>query len=158
MLRSWLVSLLSLSGLGLMAQTELGGGLTFGTGADEIGLHLKGHLPLSPRFDLSPGFNLFVFEANGPRERYFWEINGDVHALFDATPRLVVYPLAGLSLGVRQTRAPHEPDLNQLRPGLNLGGGASYYLTPALAANGELKFVVGPFSQAVLTLGVLYTL
>jgi hypothetical protein len=143
----------------LPAQTELGGGLVFATAADEIGFHLKGRFALSPRFDLSPSVNLFVFESAGANDRYFWEVNGDVHALFDATTRLLVYPLAGLNLGVRQWRYPNQDrNRNQVRPGLNLGGGAAYYVTPGLAASSELKFVLSEFRQVVLSVGVMITL
>lgn len=140
------------------AQVEIGGGLVFGTEADEIGLDLKGRIPLSPRFDLSPGVNFFVFESEGANQFYYWEVNGDVHALFDATPKLVVHPLLGLNLGVKQWRYGNRPDDSEVQLGLNLGGGAAYYFTPSVAAFSELKFVLSQFDQAVLTLGIMVSL
>ena len=142
----------------LSAQGEIGGGLLFGTDADEIGLGLKGRIPLSPRFDLSPGINLFVFDANDNRTHYYWEVNADVHALFDATPELLVYPLAGLNLGVKQWRYAQRDDRSDVQAGINLGAGAAYYFTPTLAGFSELKFVLSEYDQAVLTLGVMLSL
>ncbi len=141
-----------------LAQVEIGAGLVFGTEADEIGLGLKGHIPLSPRFDLSPGVNLFVFESEGANQFYYWEVNGDVHALFDATPQWMVYPLLGLNLGVKQWRGGSRADDSAVQLGLNLGGGTAYYFTPSVAAFSELKFVVSQFDQAVLNLGVRVSL
>ena len=91
-----------------------------------------------------------------------WDINANVHYLFDVANKVKVYPLAGL--GYTNWSYKYEYPGHSVIEGsdgrlaINLGGGAEYELTKDLSVNAELKYqiVSNNYSQLVLGVGVAY--
>ena len=90
-----------------------------------------------------------------------WDINANVHYLFDVADKFKVYPLAGL--GYTNWSYKYEfPGLPVVegsdgRLAVNLGGGAEYELTKDLSVNAELKYqIISHYNQLVLGVGVAY--
>lgn len=148
-----MVVLLGLTQLA-QAQRQLGGGVVFGTGSDDIGLGLRARFPVGDKVFLVPGIDFMEFGEN----RHFVAINGDVHYDFKIEENFYAYPLAGLTLGIRDRATQSRWGDDELELGINLGGGGLYYFTPEIAGMMELKAVVGGFEQLILTLGVLVSI
>ena len=90
-----------------------------------------------------------------------WDINANVHYLFNVANKVKVYPLAGI--GYTNWSYKYEfPNLPVVegsdgRLAVNLGGGAEYELTKNLSVNAELKYqIISNYSQLVLGVGVAY--
>ncbi len=100
-----------------------------------------------------------------------WDINANVHYLFHVGDGFVIYPLAGLTLlGVKadigdalgeweETAEEYgvETDASESKFGVNLGGGAQYWLTENFALNLEIKYqLVSDFDRPVISLGGVF--
>ena len=145
--------LMWLSPNALKAQRQFGGGITFGTASDDIGVSLRMRLPINETFVIAPSVDLLEFGRN----RYFVTLNGEAQAIFPITNEFSLYPAAGLSLAIRDPNHPL-PGEDNIQLGINLGGGANYRFTPRLVGFGELKATVAGFEQLLLTLGVMVDL
>ena len=90
-----------------------------------------------------------------------WDINANVHYLFDVADKFKVYPVAGL--GYTNWSYKYEiPNVavsegSDGRIAVNLGGGAEYELTKDLSVNAELKYqIISNYNQLLLGVGVAY--
>ena len=90
-----------------------------------------------------------------------WDINANVHYLFNVANKVKVYPLAGLgytnwSYKYEYAGAP-VVEGSDGRLAVNLGGGAEYELTKNLNVNAEAKYqIISNYNQLVLGVGVAY--
>lgn len=97
-----------------------------------------------------------------------WDINANVHYLFHAGNSFVIYPLAGITLlGAKADVGDAlgewedvveeygvETSVSETKFGVNLGGGAQYWLTANFALNLEIKYqLVSDFDRPVISLG-----
>ena len=108
----------------------------------------------------------YYFKTNGLE---FWDLNANLHYLFNITDRFSAYPLGGLGyVNWKQTYTGIVYD-NAGRPytgevstsggklGINLGGGVDFGLTEDLYLNGEVKYqIVSGYNQAVFSAGIVY--
>lgn len=136
-----------------LAQREIGAGVVFGTGSDDIGVSLRMRFPMPVQavdLYLVPSIDLLEFGQN----QYFLTFNAEAQADFDLSSELSLYPLAGLTFGLRDRYTP-SPTEDNAQLGFNLGGGVRYQLLPRLTGVGELKASVGGFEQLLLTVGVM---
>ncbi|WP_424036762.1 outer membrane protein [Prevotella histicola] len=148
-------AVMSLSASAQAGDKALGAQLVFGSETNNIGFGVKGQYYFTDQLRGEASVDYF-FKNKGVS---MWDINANVHYLFDVANKVKVYPLAGL--GYTNWSYKYEfPDLPVVegsdgRLAVNLGGGAEYELTKNLSVNAELKYqIISNYSQLVLGVGV----
>ena len=148
---------MSLSASAQAGDKALGAQLVFGSETNNIGLGVKGQYYFTDQIRGEASVDYF-FKNKGVS---MWDINANVHYLFDVADKFKVYPLAGL--GYTNWSYKYEfPGLPVVegsdgRLAVNLGGGAEYELTKDLSVNAELKYqIISNYNQLVLGVGVAY--
>lgn len=133
-------AVMSLSASAQAGDKALGAQLVFGSETNNIGLGVKGQYYFTDQLRGEASVDYF-FKNKGVS---MWDINANVHYLFDVADKFKVYPLAGL--GYTNWSYKLEYDNVTLAKGtdgrlaVNLGGGAEYELTKDLSVNAELKY------------------
>ncbi len=150
-------AVMSLSASAQAGDKALGAQLLFGSKTNNIGLGVKGQYYFTDQIRGEASFDYF-FKNKGVS---MWDINANVHYLFDVADKFKVYPLAGL--GYTNWSYKLEYDNVTLAKGtdgrlaVNLGGGAEYALTDNVSVNAEAKWqIVNNYNQLVLGVGVAY--
>ena len=148
-------AVMSLSASAQAGDKALGAQLVFGSETNNIGLGVKGQYYFTDQLRGEASVDYF-FKNKGVS---MWDINANVHYLFDVANKVKVYPLAGL--GYTNWSYKYEfPGLPVVegsdgRLAVNLGGGAEYELTKDLSVNAELKYqIISHYNQLVLGVGV----
>ena len=148
-------AVMSLSASAQAGDKALGAQLVFGSETNNIGLGVKGQQYFTDQLRGEASVDYF-FKNKGVS---MWDINANVHYLFDVANKVKVYPLAGL--GYTNWSYKYEfPGLPVVegsdgRLAVNLGGGAEYELTKDLSVNAELKYqIISNYNQLVLGVGV----
>ena len=148
-------AVMSLSASAQAGDKALGAQLVFGSETNNIGLGVKGQYSFTDQLRGEASVDYF-FKNKGVS---MWDINANVHYLFDVADKFKVYPLAGL--GYTNWSYKYEfPGLPVVegsdgRLAVNLGGGAEYELTKDLSVNAELKYqIISNYNQLVLGVGV----
>ena len=149
---------MSLSASAQAGDKALGAQLLFGSKTNNIGLGVKGQYYFTDQIRGEASFDYFLKNQGVS----MWDINANVHYLFDVANKIKVYPLAGL--GYTNWSYKYEYPGHSVIEGsdgrlaINLGGGAEYELTKDLRVNAELKYqiVSNNYSQLVLGVGVAY--
>ena len=150
-------AVMSLSASAQAGDKALGAQFVFGSETNNIGLGVKGQYYFTDQLRGEASVDYF-FKNKGVS---MWDINANVHYLFDVADKFKVYPLAGL--GYTNWSYKYEfPGLPVVegsdgRLAINLGGGAEYELTKDLSVNAELKYqIISNYNQLVLGVGVAY--
>ena len=150
-------AVMSLSASAQAGDKALGAQLVFGSETNNIGLGVKGQYYFTDQLRGEASVDYF-FKNKGVS---MWDINANVHYLFDVADKFKVYPLAGL--GYTNWSYKLEYDNVTLAKGtdgrlaVNLGGGAEYALTDNVSVNAEAKWqIVNNYNQLVLGVGVAY--
>ena len=148
---------MSLSASAQAGDKALGAQLVFGSETNSLGFGVKGQYYFTDHIRGEGSFDYF-FKRKGLS---MWDVNANVHYLFDVADKFKVYPLAGLGY----TNWSYKYEFEGLpvvegtdgRLAVNLGGGAEYELTKDLSVNAELKYqIVSHYNQLVLGVGVAY--
>lgn len=132
-------------------------GLAFGTGAETVGLQIKGDVDITDTWGGSLDFIPFFTSGYN-----YWEMNLNGHYTVYENDPWTIYPLAGLNLSTVGIAGSNVfgvsiPGANSTKVGLNLGGGARYAIADRIVLYGEIKYIVSSFDQLVISLGGLYT-
>ena len=150
-------AVMSLSASAQAGDKAIGAQVVFGSETNNIGLGVKGQYYFTDHIRGEASFDYF-FKRKGLS---MWDVNANVHYLFDVADKFKVYPLAGL--GYTNWSYKLEYDNVTLAKGtdgrlaVNLGGGAEYELTKDLSVNAELKYqIINNYNQLVLGVGVAY--
>ena len=149
---------MSLSASAQAGDKAVGAQLVFGSETNSIGFGVKGQYYFTDQIRGEGSFDYFLKNKGIS----MWDINANVHYLFDVADKFKVYPLAGL--GYTNWSYKYEYPGHSVIEGsdgrlaINLGGGAEYELTKDLSVNAELKYqiVSNNYSQLVLGVGVAY--
>ena len=149
---------MSLSASAQAGDKAVGAQLVFGSETNSIGVGVKGQYYFTDQIRGEASFDYFLKNKGIS----MWDINANVHYLFDVANKVKVYPLAGL--GYTNWSYKYEYPGHSVIEGsdgrlaINLGGGAEYELTKDLSVNAELKYqiVSNNYSQLVLGVGVAY--
>ena len=148
---------MSLSASAQAGDKAVGAQLVFGSETNSIGLGVKGQYYFTDKLRGEASVDYF-FKNKGVS---MWDINANVHYLFNVANKVKVYPLAGLGY----TNWSYKYEFEGLpvvegtdgRLAVNLGGGAEYELTKNLSVNAELKYqIISNYNQLVLGVGVAY--
>lgn len=158
-------AVMSLSASAQAGDKALGAQLVFGSETNNIGLGVKGQYYFTDQLRGEASVDYF-FKNKGVS---MWDINANVHYLFDVANKVKVYPLAGLGytnwsytndvivIEENGNKRTTEFKGSNGRLAINLGGGAEYELTKDLSVNAELKYqIISNYSQLVLGVGVAY--
>ena len=148
---------MSLSASAQAGDKAVGAQLVFGSETNSIGFGVKGQYYFTDQIRGEGSFDYFLKNKGIS----MWDINANVHYLFDVADKFKVYPLAGL--GYTNWSYKLEYDNVTLAKGtdgrlaVNLGGGAEYALTDNVSVNAEAKWqIVNNYNQLVLGVGVAY--
>ena len=148
---------MSLSASAQAGDKALGAQFVFGSQTNNIGFGVKGQYYVTDHLRGEASFDYF-FKNKGLT---MWDINANVHYLFNVANKVKVYPLAGLgytnwSYKYEYAGAP-VVEGSDGRLAVNLGGGAEYELTKNLNVNAEAKYqIISNYNQLVLGVGVAY--
>ena len=148
---------MSLSASAQAGDKALGAQLVFGSETNSLGFGVKGQYYFTDHIRGEGSFDYF-FKRKGLS---MWDVNANVHYLFDVADKFKVYPLAGLgytnwSYKYEYAGAP-VVEGSDGRLAVNLGGGAEYELTKNLNVNAEAKYqIISNYNQLVLGVGVAY--
>ena len=156
---------MSLSASAQAGDKALGAQLVFGSETNSFGLGVKGQYYFTDQIRGEGSFDYF-FKNKGVS---MWDINANVHYLFDVANKVKVYPLAGLGytnwsytndvivIEENGNKRTTEFKGSNGRLAVNLGGGAEYALTDNVSVNAEAKWqIVNNYNQLVLGVGVAY--
>ena len=156
---------MSLSASAQAGDKAVGAQLVFGSETNSIGFGVKGQYYFTDQIRGEGSFDYF-FKNKGVS---MWDINANVHYLFDVANKVKVYPLAGLGYTnwsytndviVKEVNGKDkvvEHKGSDGRLAVNLGGGAEYALTDNVSVNAEAKWqIVNNYNQLVLGVGVAY--
>lgn len=150
-----LMTVASLSGLAQKGEKAVGLNLGYGSEIKNVAIGVRFNYGITDPIRLSPSFNYF-FKKNGFSA---WEINADVHYLFNVAPKISVYPLAGLTFiswtfdwgdSLGEWGRFVSSSVTETRFGVNIGGGIAYQLTDKFDIGLELKYgIVSLYDQFV---------
>ena len=150
-------AVMSLSASAQAGDKALGAQFLFGSKTNNIGLGVKGQYYFTDQIRGEASFDYFLKNQGIS----MWDINANVHYLFDVADKFKVYPVAGL--GYTNWSYKYEiPNVavsegSDGRIAVNLGGGAEYELTKDLSVNAELKYqIISNYNQLLLGVGVAY--
>ena len=148
------------------AQFAVGVHTLYGTDVSNLGIGVRARYDINEQFRLDGNFN-YYFKKNNLE---FWDLNANLHYLFNITDKFTAYPLGGLGYvntkvtytsyeGIDKYGKPitAEVSTSDGRLGVNLGGGVDFALTDDLYLNGEVKYqIVSGYNQAVMSAGIVY--
>ena len=150
-------AVMSLSASAQAGDKALGAQLVFGSETNSLGFGVKGQYYFTDHIRGEGSFDYFLKNKGIS----MWDINANVHYLFDVADKFKVYPLAGLgytnwSYKYEYAGAP-VVEGSDGRLAVKLGGGAEYELTKNLNVNAEAKYqIISNYNQLVLGVGVAY--
>ena len=150
-------AVMSLSASAQAGDKAIGAQLVFGSETNSLGFGVKGQYYFTDHIRGEGSFDYF-FKRKGLS---MWDVNANVHYLFDVADKFKVYPLAGLgytnwSYKYEYAGAP-VVEGSDGRLAVNLGGGVEYELTKNLNVNAEAKYqIISNYNQLVLGVGVAY--
>ena len=158
-------AVMSLSASAQAGDKALGAQLVFGSETNSIGVGVKGQYYFTDQIRGEASFDYFLKNKGIS----MWDINANVHYLFDVANKVKVYPLAGLGytnwsytndvivIEENGNKRTTEFKGSNGRLAVNLGGGAEYALTDNVSVNAEAKWqIVNNYNQLVLGVGVAY--
>ncbi|EHG15211.1 outer membrane protein [Prevotella histicola] len=150
-------AVMSLSASAQAGDKALGAQLVFGSETNSLGFGVKGQYYFTDHIRGEGSFDYF-FKRKGLS---MWDVNANVHYLFDVADKFKVYPLAGLGYTNWSYKYEFEGapviEGSDGRLAINLGGGAEYELTKNLSVNAEAKYqIISNYNQLVLGVGVAY--
>ncbi|MBF1590719.1 MAG: porin family protein, partial [Prevotella shahii] len=127
---------------------------------NNLGIGVRGRYDITDKFRADANFN-YYFKKNNLE---FWDLNANLHYLFNITDKFTVYPMAGLgyaniksSLEYKELGIVYKTNDNYGKFCLNFGGGVDYALTEDLYLNAEVKYqVVSHYDQTVFSAGIVY--
>lgn len=147
-----------------MAQKDVkavGVNLNYGSEISNFGIGAKFQYGITDQVRVEPSFDYYL-KKDGMS---FWDINANVHYLFNATESIKIYPLVGLGYGHYSLSWEYDYDdfygneelMSEGKIALNLGAGAEYQLDKNLSIGAELKYqIINHFNQLVITIGATY--
>ena len=150
-------AVMSLSASAQAGDKALGAQLVFGSETNSLGFGVKGQYYFTDHIRGEGSFDYFLKNKGIS----MWDINANVHYLFDVADKFKVDPLAGLgytnwSYKYEYAGAP-VVEGSDGRLAVNLGGGVEYELTKNLNVNAEAKYqIISNYNQLVLGVGVAY--
>lgn len=168
MKKLFLICLLAFIGMGVQAQVKgdkaAGVNLSYGVkdGFSNFGVGAKFQYNFTDALRIEPSATYFF------KKDYttMWDVNVNLHYLFQVTEKISVYPLAGLSLvGVKVSYDSFDyggyeiegASASDSKFGFNVGVGAQYWLSDTFGINFDIKYqLVSDLDRPIFSLGAAY--
>lgn len=132
------------------AQKRVGGGFSWGSEVDDIGININAEIFFKDKIAISPKFTYYFTGSNTT----FWELNGDLHYYFQGG-NTGVYGIGGVNISHSAVDIPFLGiSVSDTEFGLNIGAGYSIGLDGPIIPFGELKYIISNFDQLVITAGI----
>lgn len=153
-----LATLLLLAGILFSANAQLsaGGGISYGTEVEAIGIQPRVVYTISGPWRAGADFNFFF---DGDEGVSYWDLNLNGHYVFHEQDNLSAYALAGLNffhVGVDyDTTIPGFDDASDTDTGLNIGAGLQLPIGK-LSGLLEARYVLSDTDQLVLSACILF--
>jgi len=135
---------------------KVGGGLTYGTQVESIGIEGGAILGFTDKIRGAADLKIFFPDSPSGVDNSFWEINANANYMFFSAPTTNVYGLAGLNYATQKVSGGGFTVSNS-EAGLNLGGGAEFGVGFGTIFT-ELKYVLSNYDQLDLSAGVRFGL
>jgi len=134
----------------IFAQKRVGGGFSWGSEVDDVGININAEIFLKDNIAISPNFIYYFVGSN----LTWWELNGDVHYYFQGGDT-GVYGIGGLNITHFAFDIPFLGiSVSDSEFGLNLGAGYSFGLEGPIIPFGEVKYIISNLDQLVLSAGI----
>ena len=135
---------------------QVGGGLIYGTEAEELGFNVRGTVRFG-NFRVAPGLDYFFVEQVDGFKTRLYSINIDGNYVFDL-PGGIVSPY--VLLGLNFTTGSFEEEnsgikISNTETGVNIGGGVDFNLK-VINPFAEVKYVIGDADQVVFAAGIKF--
>ena len=146
------MTLISFGAFAQKGNIELGLKLNYGTDDPNFGVGLVGRYQLDRHFRPELTLNYYPEENNVSA----WDVNANLHYIFDITNRFKLYPLGGLGIMGYDAQW-YGADFDKTRIGANLGGGLQFNITRELHLNAETYYqIVSDYDRAVMNVSLVY--
>ena len=168
------IIIIKTSGQSFAQSTDIGGGISFGTGCEyhhvhtgNMGIRIIGIHNFNESFHISASFTFFLPEKedfyDGTRSSTLWMVDIEGQYFLYSRDRFLFYALGGLSTtGLVSNYKGASPDLypdySEQAIGLNFGAGANLQFSETVIFFGEIKYVAGKYNQLIVSVGVLMNL
>ncbi len=169
MKKLFIIALMAFVGMSAYAQCEKGDmaagvNVAYGTkdGFSNFGLGAKFQYNLTDAIRIEPSATYFLKKDNIS----MWDVNVNLHYLFNVAEKFTLYPLAGVSLvGVKASYDGFEyggyeiegGSASDSKFGFNVGAGAQYWLTETFGLNFDFKYqIVSEMDRPVFSLGGVF--
>lgn len=135
---------------------SLGVNLSYGTKIETMGVGIRAQYGFSEHVSAIGEYKYYLDRKNWTE----WEFNIDLHYLYEISPFVSLYPLAGVKVS-RWTYDPGYPlerfkkSFNRI--GLNIGAGSQIALDYNIYLQPEIKYeLTKDYSQFVFSAGIMY--
>ena len=144
------VALISICASAQKGTSALGVNLSYGTEIENIGIGVKGQYFLTDALRAEASFDYFLKKDH----LSMWDINLNLHYLFEVASNAYVYPLAGIGYTSWKASAfGYSATDNKIA--INLGGGFQYDFTETIFFDVEGKYqIIDNLDQFVIGVGV----
>ncbi|GAP73102.1 hypothetical protein SAMD00024442_6_73 [Candidatus Symbiothrix dinenymphae] len=148
--------LIAVCGVSVSAQKgEMAVGLNLGYDVDgsAFAVGAKFNYGITDHLRVSPSFNYFLGDISS------WEINADVHYLFNVADNFKVYPLVGVtyaSMSMSSSEGGVSMSMSMSEIGVNLGAGLGYDLTDRIALGLEAKYRTAFQGSIIPAINLIY--
>lgn len=152
-------AIVSISASAQKGDKAIGVNLSYGAKVKNIGLGVKGQYYLTDRLRGEASIDHFLKKDNVS----MWDINANLHYLFDVAPKLQVYPVVGVGYTKWNVHFVlldgKKKSASEDRLAVNLGCGVQYQLINRINVNAELKYqIIDNYNQLVPSVGLTYRL
>lgn len=133
---------------------SLGGNVSYLSEAERFGIGAKARYSFTDNIRLEGGANYYFkkFETN------LFDFSANLHYVFALPDNFSIYPLAGVSY-LHQSAKLAGVTISDGEFGFNLGGGASYQLTPSVSVGAEVKYIfVKDANTPAISANVMFSL
>lgn len=134
-------------------EQALGVNVVYGTEISNVGFGVQYQLGITDALRLAPSFEYYL-KKNGVT---FWDINANLHYVFNLSDKFEVYPLAGVGYAHTKTEYDEDGSVSAGDFAINVGGGAGYHLSDNLSLMVDLKYqIISGFSQFAPAIGLKF--
>ena len=150
-------AIMSISASAQKGEKAIGVNLSYGSEIKNAGIGVKGQYFLADRLRGEASVDYFF------KKDYtsMWDINANLHYLFDIAPKTKVYPLVGLGYtnwNVELELLDHGTiKATKEKLAVNVGAGIQYELTNKVNVDAEVKYqIIDNYNQVVVGVGLAY--
>lgn len=152
------ILLFSATPFAAIAQLSVGGGISYSTETEAIGLQPRVIYAISGPWRAGADFNYFL---DGKERISYWDLSLNGHYAFLAEEKLTIYALAGLNFFHVNEDAdatiPGFEDISDTGTGANVGAGVQLPLG-RLSGLIEARYVLGDYDQLTLSACIMFPL